>query len=147
MGKYDYSYNEIEYKTPKELYTKALNFFKITQFDLDTCCTEHNIPATFYYTKKENGLTSDWMQYNWCNPPFNECKKWVEKAYKEQQKGANIALLIPVRTETAYFHDYILFNPNVHIEWLRKGYCFLDKDNNPMGVFKNALGLFYFKGV
>ena len=145
--KYNYTYNDTEYKTPKELYTKALNFFKISQFDLDVCCSEHNIPATFYYTKAEDGLTSEWMQYNWCNPPFAECKKWVIKAYEEQQKGSNTALLIPVRTETAYFHDYILFNPNVYIEWLRKGYCFLDKDNNPMGVFKNALALFYFKGV
>lgn len=145
--KYDYSYNETEYKTPKELYTKALNFFKINQFDLDVCCSEHNIPATFYYTKAEDGLTSEWMQYNWCNPPFADCKKWVIKAYEEQQKGSNTAMLIPVRTETAYYHDYILHNDKVFIEWLRKGYCFLDKDNNPMGVFKNALALIYFRGA
>lgn len=57
-------------------------------------------------------------------------------------------MLIPVRTETKYWHEYILFNPNVEIEWLRKGYSFLNPDDlKPMGVFKNALALVYFKGL
>ena len=54
-------------------------------------------------------------------------------------------MLIPVRTETKYWHDYILNNPRVTIEWLRKGYKFLNKDNEEMGVFKNALALVYFE--
>lgn len=53
-------------------------------------------------------------------------------------------MLIPVRTETKYWHDFILNNPAIHLEWLRKGYKFLDKNNNEMGVFKNALALVYF---
>ena len=54
-------------------------------------------------------------------------------------------MLIPVRTETKYWHDYILFNNDVTIEWLRKGYKFLNRDNEEMGVFKNALALVYFE--
>ncbi|WP_407454375.1 hypothetical protein, partial [Methanobrevibacter sp.] len=79
-------------------------------------------------------------------PPFNDCAKWVEKAFNEnREKGINIAMLIPVRTETKYWHEYILSNPNVDIIWLRKGYRFLDIDNQEMGVFKNALALVFFR--
>lgn len=53
-------------------------------------------------------------------------------------------MLIPVRSETRYWHDYILYNTNVYIDWLRKGYKFLDADGNELGIFKNALALVYF---
>ena len=43
-----------------------------------------------------------------CNPPYGrETGKWVRKAWEEAQKGTTIVLLIPARTDTAYFHDYI----------------------------------------
>lgn len=149
MSKYNYDYIENDYKTPPELYQKALKKFMLNQFTLDTCCTDENIPALDYYKKgKADGLTERWFNFSWCNPPFNECKKWIEKAYKEnQERDIEIAMLIPARTETKYWHDYILHNPKVEIEFLRKGYRFLDKDNKEMGVFKNALALVYFWGV
>ncbi len=43
-----------------------------------------------------------------CNPPYGrEIGKWVRKAYEEAQNGTTIVLLIPARTDTTYFHDYI----------------------------------------
>ena len=56
-------------------------------------------------------------------------------------------MLIPARTETAYWHEYILFNDKVQIEWLRKGYKFINRAGEEMGVFKNALAIVYFEGV
>ena len=44
-----------------------------------------------------------------CNPPYSQIGKWVEKAYHEgHQDGTIVVLLIPARTDTKYFHDYIL---------------------------------------
>lgn len=44
----------------------------------------------------------------WCNPPYGrEIGKWVEKAYKESLEGATVVLLLPARTDTKWFHDYI----------------------------------------
>lgn len=98
-----------------------------------------------YIDGKKDGLTRPWEILNWCNPPFNQCDKWVKKAYLEQKKGNETVMLIPVRTETKYWHDYILFNKNVEIHWLKKGYAFIDPDTNKlMGVFKNALALVFF---
>ncbi len=151
MPKYNYDYNENDYKTPPVLYQIALKHFDRPFFDLDVCCTDENIPALNYYKihEESDGLKLDWMYKNWCNPPFNECAKWLKKAYEEQQKGNKTAMLIPVRTETKYFQDYIINNPrinlNTQIIWLRKGYKFLNKNNEEMGVFKNALCIVFFE--
>lgn len=148
MSKYNFGWDANDYMTPPELYQKALRRFRVDVFDLDTCCSIENIPAKEYYKNKQvDGLTAEWRQLNWCNPPFNECKKWIAKAYIEQQKGNSTVMLIPVRTETAYWHEYILYNKDVYIEWLRKGYRFLNNNNEVMGVFKNALALVYFNGI
>ena len=50
-----------------------------------------------------------------CNPPYSRKTKsnagqiaWVEKCYKEAQKGDIVVMLIPARTDTKMFHDFIL---------------------------------------
>lgn len=45
-----------------------------------------------------------------CNPPYGrDIAKWVRKAYEEgHKKNTLVCMLIPARTDTKYFHDYIL---------------------------------------
>ena len=45
-----------------------------------------------------------------CNPPYGrEIYKWVEKCYWEGHKeNTVVVMLIPARTDTKYFHDFIL---------------------------------------
>ena len=45
-----------------------------------------------------------------CNPPYGrELGRWVEKAFREGHKDNTlVVMLIPARTDTTYFHDYIL---------------------------------------
>lgn len=156
MPKYNYEKLSNTYLTPRILIDKALQILALEKgtsimdkFDCDVCCSNENVPANTYFKYGiKDGLKEDWMQYNWCNPPFDECQKWVIKAYNEQCKGKTSILLIPVRTETKYWSDYILYNPNVTIYWLRKGYKFINPETKKeMGVFKNALALVLFKGV
>lgn len=44
-----------------------------------------------------------------CNPPYGrEIGKWVEKAYRENQEHGNlVVMLLPARTDTKWFHDFI----------------------------------------
>lgn len=44
-----------------------------------------------------------------CNPPYGrEIGKWVEKAYKtNQEHGDLVVMLLPARTDTKWFHDFI----------------------------------------
>lgn len=50
-----------------------------------------------------------------CNPPYGrQIHKWVRKAYEESLKDNTIVvLLIPARTDTTYFHDYILHRSEI----------------------------------
>lgn len=46
-------------------------------------------------------------QVVFCNPPYGrELPKWVKKCYEESQH-ADVVMLIPARTDTRWFHDYI----------------------------------------
>lgn len=43
-----------------------------------------------------------------CNPPYSEISDWVEKAYRESRTDRTVVvLLIPARTDTRYFHNFI----------------------------------------
>ncbi|MFQ9555799.1 MAG: DNA N-6-adenine-methyltransferase [Oscillospiraceae bacterium] len=60
-------------------------------------------------TPETDGLSQSWDRGGavFCNPPYGrEIGKWVQKAF-EEARGYPIVLLIPARTDTAYFHDYI----------------------------------------
>lgn len=42
------------------------------------------------------------------NPPYGrEIGKWIAKAYEESRRGALVVGLIPARTDTRYWHEFI----------------------------------------
>lgn len=163
--KYDYSAQRDDYLTPSEIYEKILDENGLTIFDCDVCCSVYNVPARFHYKKDglyqlsdkitgQDGLTGDWFKNNYCNPPFLLCKDFVKKASEEQAKGNTTFMLIPARTETKYWADYILDETgrtnrtNVDVIFLRKGLCFIEPDTGEkMPIFKNALALVTFRGI
>ena len=56
-----------------------------------------------------DGLVTDWESPAYVNPPYgSELPKWTKKALEEYKKGCVIILLLPARTDTAWFHDDIL---------------------------------------
>ena len=93
--------------TPQEFFDKLNSEFNFT---LDPCATPENAKCKKYYTKVEDGLKQDWSgEIVFCNPPYGrEIKKWVKKCYMESKKpNTTVVMLIPARTDTSYFHDYI----------------------------------------
>lgn len=95
-----------EWSTPQDVYDKLDAEF---HFTLDPCSTDQNHKCALYYTQAENGLLQDWGgQSVFCNPPYSDIGAWVEKAYREaMQDNTVVVLLIPSRTDTKYFHDFI----------------------------------------
>lgn len=74
-----------------------------------------------------------------CNPPYGrEIGKWVQKAYEEAQGGTPIVLLIPARTDTSYFHDYIY--GKAEIRFIRGRLRFTDDDGNAGRVTEKTKG-------
>ena len=95
------------WSTPQDFFDKLDEEFNFT---LDPCATPENAKCAKYYTKKEDGLKQDWGgEVVFVNPPYGrEIAKWVRKASEESKKpDTTVVMLIPARTDTTYFHDYI----------------------------------------
>ena len=110
--------NTNEWYTPKDLFDTLNNEFNFT---LDPCCTEFSKKCEKYFTIEDDGLKQNWGGYNvFMNPPYGrEIKDWIQKAYNESKKENTIVVaLIPARTDTSYWHDYI-FNKAKDIRFLR----------------------------
>lgn len=99
------SSNTPEWATPQSFFD-ALN--REFSFTLDPCSTHENAKCEKHYTKEDDGLSQSWGgEVVFCNPPYGrELPKWVKKCY-EESSHATIVMLIPARTDTSYFHDYI----------------------------------------
>jgi len=52
-------------------------------------------------------LTAEWGTSTFCNPPYSDTAKWIEKAHKEWKKGKRVVMLINAITDTKAFHKYI----------------------------------------
>lgn len=91
-------------------------------FTLDVCADTTNYKVKNYFTEKQNGLSKSWQgNVCWCNPPYSRGKieEWVRKASLEVSDECTIVMLLPARTDTKWFHDYIYSNPNCKITFLR----------------------------
>lgn len=98
--------NSDEWATPQDVFDKLNCEF---HFDLDPCATANNHKADWYFTAEQDGLDQNWGGHKvFCNPPYSEIDKWVEKAWREsRQDYTTVVLLIPARTDTRYFHNFI----------------------------------------
>ena len=96
-----------QWATPQDFFDKLNEEFN---FNLDPCADEANHKCERYFTREQDGLLQDWGGSTvFCNPPYGrEVGKWTKKCYEEAQKeNTLVVLLIPARTDTSYFHDYI----------------------------------------
>lgn len=105
-----------EWETPQNTFD-ALN--KEFNLKVDVCATSKNKKLPIFFSKEDDGLSQSWKDRRcWMNPPYGrEIGKWVEKA---SVGGAKIVVaLLPARTDTRWFHDYIYNNPRVEVRFLR----------------------------
>jgi site-specific DNA-methyltransferase (adenine-specific) len=105
-----------DYKTPKNIYAELDKEFC---FDFDPCListdTIHNVDM----------LGSDWGgEKIFVNPPYKYLGKWINKCFNEWKKGKLIVMLIPARTDTKAFHEYIY--PYAELRFIKGRLCFDD---------------------
>lgn len=128
MNKVLLSSKNMNWCTPQDFFDRLNTEFN---FVLDAAATNESAKCANYYTPETDGLNSSWNVGGavFCNPPYgrNICK-WVKKAYEEAQKGVTVVMLIPARTDTSYFHDYI-YN-QAEIRFVRGRLKFTDEDGN-----------------
>jgi len=95
--------NTPEWATPQKLFDELNSEF---QFTLDPCATKENAKCAKFYTKEDDGLSKDWSKERvFMNPPYGRViGDWVKKA---ATGGGLVVCLLPARTDTRWFHDYI----------------------------------------
>lgn len=100
-----------DWETPQALFDELNEKY---HFTLDPCSTHENAKCAKHYTAEEDGLSQSWEgETVFCNPPYGRnIGKWVEKCAIES-KHAKVVMLIPARTDTAYFHDHIYHKAKV----------------------------------
>lgn len=96
-----------EWETPQHLFDALDAEFAFT---LDACATAANAKCAAYFTRDDDALTQRWCGSVFVNPPYGKgvTATWVRKAWQEAQAGATVVCLIPARTDTAYWHDFVL---------------------------------------
>lgn len=102
--KVHYSSKSNEWGTPQEFFDKLNHEFAFT---IDVAATPENAKCPRFYTADDNGLTQDWAgERVWVNPPYGrDIGKWIKKAATE--KSEITVMLIPARTDTKAWHEYI----------------------------------------
>ena len=93
------------WETPQEFFDKLDAEF---HFALDVCALPENAKCSNYFTPEQDGLTRPWTGTCWCNPPYGrQVGRWVKKASESAEAGATVVMLLPARTDTRWFHQYI----------------------------------------
>lgn len=96
-----FSHLSDDWATPKRCYD---TFMSLGYFDP---CPLH---STF------DGLSCEWKEHNFVNPPYSKLKEWIRKAIKEYKKGKEVVLLIPARTDTQAFK--MLYEVGCHFTFI-----------------------------
>ena len=122
------SSKKMDWCTPIDFFNELNKEFN---FVLDAAATDETAKCKDYFTPETDGLKQSWKRTDgavFCNPPYGrEIGKWVKKAYEESTKhDTTIVLLIPARTDTTYFHNYIY--KRAEIRFIRGRLKFTDEN-------------------
>ena len=126
------------WETPQDFFDKLNARF---QFETDVCALPENAKCKRFFTPEMDGLKQEWTGVCWMNPPYGrQIGKWVQKAYESARDNlATVICLLPARTDTRWFHDYIL--PHAEVQFIKGRIKFGGaKENAP---FPNMLVTFY----
>lgn len=127
---------DVMFSSKSEMWETPQNFFdKLNDefhFAVDACTILENTKCDEFYTPEDDGLSKDWDETTWCNPPYGrKIWEWVRKAYYQAiQFGSTIVMLLPARTDTRWFHDYIYEKDWVEIRFVRGRLKFGESKNS-----------------
>jgi site-specific DNA-methyltransferase (adenine-specific) len=111
------SSQSILWETPKRFFDELNARY---HFSLDVCATDENAKCKHFFSPEEDGLKQPWQGRCWMNPPYGkEIGIWIEKAYRESEKGALVVALLPARTDTRWFHRFIYLQKGVTSEFIK----------------------------
>lgn len=109
--------HSVQWGTPPAIYLPLHREF---DFTLDAAAAPEMAVHVKYFTREDDALACDWTGHRvFCNPPFGRgLGKWMSKAHHEaSENGVLVVMLVPARTDVAWFHDVVL--KYAEIRWIR----------------------------
>lgn len=99
-----------KWQTPAKLLSELEEEF---HFDFDPC------PIDWSPETHPDGLSIDWGESNFVNPPYSQTSKWIKKSYEQSREGRTCVMLINACTDTIAFHEYVYRNPDVELRFIK----------------------------
>jgi phage N-6-adenine-methyltransferase len=102
-----------EWATPDDLYAALDAEFRFT---VDVAATQDNAQCATYLTREDDAIAVAWRDVPsqrpgrpvvWCNPPYSQITGFMHKAAETAQLGCTVVCLVPARTDTRWWHDYV----------------------------------------
>lgn len=121
---------DVMFSSKTDMWETPAAFFRALDaefhFTLDVCAVPENAKCRAFFTPEQDGLSQNWVGRCWCNPPYGrEIGKWVKKAAEAE---CTVVMLLPARTDTAWFHDYVY--GHAEIRFVRGRLKFGDRKNS-----------------
>lgn len=107
-------FNRVHFSSADDNWATPDDVFKALDaefnFTLDPCASIGNAKCPRFFTKDIDGLSQDWgVNTVFMNPPDGRViSKWIKKAYESTRGGATVVCLIPARTDTQWWHEYVM---------------------------------------
>ncbi len=123
-----FSTGKNNWETPQELFDELNAEY---HFTVDVCASAENAKCSRYFSPLDDGLAQDWGgETAWCNPPYSAKRQdaFVRKCFAESEKpGTTVVALLPARTDTKRFHEYIY--QHAEIRFIRGRITFVGAEN------------------
>lgn len=128
-----------KWNTPQSIYQQLDEEF---HFDFDPCPSNFFRETLFERPQSteidRDGLLCEWGDVNFVNPPYSQIDRWIKKGWKEFRKGKTVIFLIPSRTDTVWWHEYVM--KATEIRFIRGRLKFGDAKNS--APFPSAIIVF-----
>ena len=106
MNNVVFSSDRQDWETPQAFFDAVNDEF---QFTLDACATATNAKCERFFSPEDDALSQYWSGVVWMNPPYGyQIGSWIQKAYIESRNDTTVVCLIPAKTETRWWHNFVM---------------------------------------
>jgi len=110
MDKVLFSSKKLDWETPVWLMDHINELW--APRTVDVCANKLNTKCEEYMDQDIDALVTEWPGgHAFMNPPYGSCiRAWIQRAAEQTWEGNVIdtVALIPSRTDTRYWHDYVM---------------------------------------
>jgi len=93
------------WETPQEKFDSLHAEFRFT---VDGCAEHHNRKMDRYWDERMDAFKQDWTKERiFMNPPYSQAAKWMDFAFYQWCRGANLVAVMNHSTDTDWWHRYV----------------------------------------